>query len=168
LLLVQEYAIELHNYSDEAAVTDAKARRQQAIMELIRNEVMHSQEEVAHRLGELGFVATQATVSRDLVELGAVKVRRDGRIGYALPADAPPPRTAHRLESVIRQWVQSIRPAGNLLVMRTPPGSAHVVGFAIDQARLDDVVGTICGDDTIFIAFETPLAAQAFAESLQA
>jgi transcriptional regulator of arginine metabolism len=164
---MQIYAIELHNYSDEAAVTDAKARRQRAIAELIRNEVMHSQEEVAHRLSAMGFVATQATVSRDLVELGAVKVRRDGKIGYALPADTPPPRTAAKLESVIREWVQSVRPAGNLLVMKTPPGSAHVVGFAIDQARLDEVVGTICGDDTIFIAFETPSAAQAFASGLQ-
>jgi transcriptional regulator of arginine metabolism len=148
-------------------VTDTKARRQRAITELIRSEILHSQEEVAHRLGELGFLATQATVSRDLVELGAVKVRREGKIGYALPADTPPPRTAAKLESVISEWVQSIRPAGNLLVMKTPPGSAHVVGFAIDQARLQKVVGTICGDDTIFIAFETPAAARAFASSLQ-
>lgn len=148
-------------------MTDAKARRQRAIAELIRNEILHSQEEVAHRLGELGFVATQATVSRDLVELGAMKVRRDGKIGYALPADSPPPRTAPRLDSVIREWVQSIRPAGNLLVMKTPPGSAHIVGVAIDQAQLEEVVGTICGDDTIFIAFETPSAAEAFAGGLQ-
>ena len=161
---MQIYAIQLHNYSYEAAVTDAKARRQRAIAELIRNEILHSQEEVAHRLGELGFIATQATVSRDLVELGAVKVRRDGRIGYTLPADTPPPRTAAKLETVIREWVQSVRPAGNLLVMKTPPGSAHVVGFAIDQARLEEVVGTICGDDTIFIAFEKAADARGFAE----
>ena len=147
-------------------MTDAKARRQRAIAELIRSEILHSQEEVAHRLGELGFLATQATVSRDLVELGAVKVRREGKIVYVLPADTSPPRTA-KLETVIREWVQSVRPAGNLLVMKTPPGSAHVVGFAIDQARLEEVVGTICGDDTIFIAFEKPSSALAFAERLQ-
>jgi transcriptional regulator of arginine metabolism len=134
---------------------------------MIRKEVLHSQEEVALRLGELGFVATQATVSRDLVELGAVKVRRDGKIAYALPADSPPARSGPRLESVIREWVQSMRPAGNLLVMRTPPGSAHIVGVAIDQARLDEVVGTICGDDTIFVAFEKASDARAFAETLQ-
>lgn len=144
-------------------MTDTKARRQRAIEELIRTHVLHSQEEVAHRLGELGFVATQATVSRDLVELGAIKVRRDGKTGYALPADAPSPRTAPRLDSVIREWVQSVRTAGNLLVMRTPPGSAHIVGVAIDQAQLEEVVGTICGDDTLFIAFETPSDADAFA-----
>jgi len=153
----------MHNYSYEAAVTDAKARRQRAIAELIRTEVLHSQEEVAHRLGELGYIATQATVSRDLVELGAVKVRRDGKISYALPVDSPPPRSAPRLDSVVREWVQSVRPAGNLLVMKTPPGSAHVVGFAIDQARLEEVVGTICGDDTIFIAFEKAADARTFA-----
>ena len=144
-------------------MTDAKARRQRAIEELIRTEALHSQEEVAHRLAEHGFVATQATVSRDLVELGAVKVRREGKIGYSLPADTPPPRTGPKLDSVIREWVQSIRPAGNLLVMRTPPGSAHVVGVAIDRAQLDEVVGTICGDDTIFIAFEKAADAREFA-----
>ena len=147
-------------------MTDAKARRQRAIAELIRNEILHSQEEVAHRLGKLGFLATQATVSRDLVELGAIKVRRDGKIGYTLSSDTPPPRTAARLDAVIREWVQSIRPAGNLLVMKTPPGSAHVVGVAIDRAQLEEVVGTICGDDTIFIAFETPSTAQSFADGL--
>lgn len=144
-------------------MNDTKVRRQRAIAELIRSGALHSQDEVAHRLGELGFVATQATVSRDLEQLGAVKVRRDGRICYALPDEAAPVRSAGRLDSVIAEWVQSIRAAGNLLVMKTPPGSAHVVGVAIDQARLPEIVGTICGDDTIFIAFEKPADARVFA-----
>lgn len=158
--------MESHNYSPwDSTVTDAKPRRQRAIAELIRSDALHSQDQVAHRLSELGFVATQATISRDLEQLGAIKVRRDGRIAYALPADVtPPPRTSARLESVVRDWVQSIRPAGNLLVMKTPPGSAHIVGVAIDQARLDEVVGTICGDDTIFVAFEKAADARAFAQ----
>lgn len=144
-------------------MNDTKLRRQRAIAELIRREALHNQEELAHRLGELGFVATQATVSRDLEQLGAIKVRRDGRIVYALPDAAATAQPAGRLDSVVREWVQSIRPAGNLLVMRTPPGSAHVVGFALDQARLPQVVGTICGDDTIFIAFENSADARRFA-----
>lgn len=149
-------------------MTDIKARRQRAIAELIRSEPLHSQDQLAQRLAGLGFVATQATVSRDLVELGAVKVRRDGAIAYALPNDAPPPsRGAARLDSVIREWVQSAKPAGNLLVLKTPPGSAHVVGVAIDQARLPEVVGTICGDDTLFVAFEKPADARAFAATVQ-
>jgi transcriptional regulator of arginine metabolism len=144
-------------------MNDTKVRRQRAIAELIKGETLHSQDELSHRLGELGFTATQATVSRDLEQLGAVKMRRDGRIIYALPEDATPIRSAGKLETVLREWVQSMRPAGNLLVMRTPPGSAHVVGFALDQARLPEVVGTICGDDTIFVAFEKAPDAKAFA-----
>jgi transcriptional regulator of arginine metabolism len=154
----------MHKYSYGERVNDTKLRRQRAITELIKGETLHSQDELSHRLAELGFTATQATVSRDLEQLGAVKVRRDGRIIYALREDATPIRSAGKLETVVRDWVQSLRPAGNLLVMRTPPGSAHVVGFAIDQARLPEVVGTICGDDTIFIAFETAADAKAFAE----
>lgn len=145
-----------------------KAQRQQAIAELIRTEPLASQAEVAKRLRALGFAVTQATVSRDLEQVGAVKVRREGRTSYALPGDVPEPsQAASRLPSVIREWAQSIRPAGNLLVMKTPPGSAHVVGVAIDQARVPEIVGTICGDDTLFVAFETPRAARAFAGRLE-
>lgn len=148
-------------------MTDIKARRQRAIAQLIRSEAPHSQDQLAHRLAELGFVATQATVSRDLDQIGAMKVRRDGRIVYALPTDEPTPsRGAARLDSVLREWVQSAKPAGNLLVLKTPPGSAHVVGVAIDQARLQEVVGTICGDDTLFVAFEKASEAKSFAARL--
>ena len=134
-------------------MSEYKERRQKAVADLIRGQALSSQEEVASRLGELGFEVTQATVSRDLEQLGALKVRRDGRISYALPdqlaANGVGPS---RLGSVLRDWVRSIDVAAAMVVLKTPPGSAHLVGVALDEAALPEIVGTICGDDTIFAA----------------
>ena len=136
-------------------MTDARARRQKAISDLIRGEPLGSQEEVTARLGALGFSITQATVSRDLDQMGAVKVKRGGALSYALPDQlGDNDWAATRLQRILREWVLSIEAAGNLLVMRTPPGSAHLVGLALDQARLDEIAGTICGDDTLFVALK--------------
>ena len=132
------------------AVTDLKERRQRAIAELIRGHALSSQEELADRLSSLGFAVTQATISRDLEQIGAVKVRREGQLSYSLPEasrTAPP-----RIAAVFRDWVQSVEAAANLVVIKTPPGSAHLVGVVLDQSDLPEIVGTICGDDTIFIA----------------
>jgi transcriptional regulator of arginine metabolism len=137
-----------------AIVSDLKDRRQRAIADLIRGQALASQDELAERLAGLGFAVTQATISRDLEQLGAVKVRRGGRLGYALP-EQPHDMPALRLASVFRDWVRSIEPAGNLVVIKTPPGSAHLVGVALDQSELAEIVGTICGDDTIFVACRT-------------
>ena len=144
-----------------------KNRRQRAIAELIRRHAVASQEEVAERLSRLGFRATQATVSRDLEQLGAFKVRRGGGLAYALPGEAAA-RTGPPLEAVIRDWVRSIEPAGNLVVMKTPAGSAHIVGVALDRSELDDVAGTICGDDTLFVACRGAAEAKALAARLSA
>jgi transcriptional regulator of arginine metabolism len=134
-------------------MTEARTRRQKAIADLIRAEPLGSQEEVTARLGGLGFSVTQATVSRDLDQMGAVKVKRGGTLSYALPDQAGANDwAAARLRRIFQEWVVSIEAAGNLLVLRTPPGSAHLVGLALDQARLDEVAGTICGDDTLFAA----------------
>lgn len=137
-----------------------KERRQQAIAELIRGSPLSSQEELGERLGQLGFAVTQATISRDLEQIGAVKVRRSGRLSYALPDQmqtAPGPR----LGAVFRDFVRSIDTAANLVVIKTPPGSAHLIGVALDQSGLPEIVGTICGDDTIFVACgSTKIAAE--------
>ena len=138
-----------------------------AIADLIRGSALASQEELAEMLSERGFAVTQATVSRDLVDLGAVKVRRDGRVSYALPDQSSGARAGPPLGTVVRDWVRSIAPAGNLVVIRTPPSSAHLVGVALDQAELPEVVGTICGDDTVFVAMSDDLNARAFAEKLR-
>jgi transcriptional regulator of arginine metabolism len=149
-------------------MTDGKARRQRAIADLIRSHSIGNQEELAERLAASGFAVTQATVSRDLDELGAVKVRRDGNVAYAMPDEVNPPGWAgRRLPAIIREWVRSIDSAGNLIVIKTPPGSAHLVGLALDQAQLPSVVGTICGDDTIFAAVSDPSAAEAVADQLR-
>ena len=146
-------------------MTDLKERRQRAIAELIRSSALASQEELADRLGSLGFAVTQATISRDLDQIGAVKVRREGRISYALPeavGSSPSPRRS----AVFREWVRSVEPAANLVVIRTPPGSAHLIGVALDNSDLPEIVGTICGDDTIFVACGSEAEAGALAARL--
>jgi len=143
-----------------------KDRRQGAIAELIRDAALASQEDLADMLSDRGFEVTQATISRDLVELGAVKVRKNGHLAYALP-DQVPPAPNPRLAGVLRDWVRSIDVAMNLVVIKTPPGSAHLVGFALDQTDLPEIVGTICGDDTMFVACREPADARALAERLR-
>jgi transcriptional regulator of arginine metabolism len=134
-------------------MTDARIRRQKAIADLVRAEPLASQEEVTARLAAAGFAVTQATVSRDLDQLGAVKVKRGGILSYALPDQlADSDWAAARLRRIFAEWVQSVEAAGNMIVLRTPPGSAHLVGLALDQAKLEEVAGTICGDDTLFVA----------------
>jgi transcriptional regulator of arginine metabolism len=108
---------------------------------------------VTARLAALGYAVTQATVSRDLDQLGAVKVTRGGVLSYSLPDQlGESDWAAARLGRIFADWVQSVEAAGNLVVLRTPPGSAHLVGLALDQAKLPEVAGTISGDDTLFVA----------------
>ena len=146
-----------------------KDRRRNAIAELIRRHSLASQEAVAKQLSALGFAVTQATVSRDLEELGAVKVRREGTLAYALPDQlGSVAAVSPQLATVFRDWVRSVAVAGNLAVIKTPPGSAHLVGFALDQSARPEIVGTICGDDTIFVAFKTGADARAMTAELGA
>ena len=146
-------------------MTDLKERRQRAIADLIRSSALSSQDELADRLGSLGFAVTQATISRDLEQIGAVKVRRDGQISYALP-ETVRNGASPRLAAVFREWVRTVEPAANLVVIRTPPGSAHLVGVVLDNAEVPQIVGTICGDDTIFVACRSGADATALAVRL--
>jgi transcriptional regulator of arginine metabolism len=134
---------------------------------LIRTQRLASQEDLAERLARLGFKVTQATISRDLEQLEAFKVRRNGQLAYALPDQiGGAGATGPRLDAVFRDWVHSVQTAGNLVVIKTPPGSAHLVGVALDRADLPQVVGTICGDDTLFVALDTAAQAKALAAAL--
>lgn len=139
-------------------------QRRSALADLIRSRRPASQEEVAEQLSALGFAVTQATISRDLEQLGAIKVRSEGRFAYALPQANGAPGGS-RLGNVLRDWARSVAVAGNLVVIKTPPGSGHLIGVALDEAELPDVVGTICGDDTIFVA--TPGVSEALAVAAQ-
>lgn len=148
-------------------MSDLKDRRQRTIAELIRADSLANQEDLADRLAELGFAVTQATISRDLEQIGAVKVRRGGELSYALP-DQVQSTAGPALAAVLRDFVRSIDSAGNLVIVRTPPGSAHLVGVALDQSGLSEIVGTICGDDTIFIACRRSADVAALSRKLRA
>ena len=148
-------------------MTELKERRLRTLADLIRKEPLASQEELAERLASLGYTVTQATVSRDLDQLGAIKVRRDGQLAYALPGQGPEV-PAPMPTAVLRDWVRSVDTAANLVVIKTPPGSAHLVGVVLDQSAMPEIVGTICGDDTIFVASRSADEAGALAAKLKA
>lgn len=150
-------------------MTDSRTRRVRALADLVRAEPHASQEELTDRLRALGHAATQATVSRDLVSLGAVKAKRDGVLRYVLPDEfGARDWAAGQLERIVREWVRGIEPAAAMLVLRTPPGSAHLVASAIDQAGLAEVAGTVAGDDTIFVAVRDGFAMPAVAARFEA
>jgi transcriptional regulator of arginine metabolism len=132
-----------------------KQLRQQAARDLIEQRTIRTQQELAAALRERGFRATQATVSRDVAELGLVKVTRNGVSAYALPPRHEEREVSgeERLRMLLHSQPVTIRPAGLLLVVRTIPGSAHAVAAALDRTRWPEVVGSIAGDDTVFVAF---------------
>jgi transcriptional regulator of arginine metabolism len=147
-------------------MTAAKQQRQRLIADWLRQHRIGSQEELVARLDLAGVPATQATVSRDLEELGAVRVRGGGTMHYRLP-DQLETGDASRLDRLLADWVTDIIPAGNLVVLKTPPGSANLVANALDAAGLEEVAGTIAGDDTIFLALVDGAVPGAVAEGLR-
>jgi transcriptional regulator of arginine metabolism len=131
----------------------AKQQRQYRIASLLEAGNVTSQAQLVDLLAESGVVATQATVSRDLEDMGAVKIRvRGGETAYALP-ELPSQRVApeDHLRRVLSEWLVDVAHNGPVVVLRTPPGSAHVVASAIDRAGLEDILGTVAGDDTLMV-----------------
>jgi transcriptional regulator of arginine metabolism len=136
-----------------------KDRRQRAILTLVATRPVHSQEELVGLLQRQGFEVTQATVSRDIKELGLAKVpikleRGDEIFKYVVPSAAP--NYASRLHRTMAELVTTIAGTGNLIVMHTPPGSAMMVASAVDEAAWPEVLGTIGGDDTILVIVRSP------------
>lgn len=139
-----------------AGLPATKAARHGLITELIRSEIIHSQAELAALLAARGVEATQATLSRDLEELGAIKVRGvdGGAAIYLIPEDGAPRPMAggtSRLARLLGELLLSHSASGNLAVLRTPPGAAQFLASAIDRAAGEDIIGTIAGDDTILV-----------------
>ena len=145
-----------------------KTQRQRMIGDWLREHKVGSQEELVARLGLAGIAATQATVSRDLDELKAVKVRRDGAIRYVLPDQVDSGHGAAMLDRLLAEWVIDIIEAEGLVVIKTPPGSANLVANALDAAAIDGVAGTIAGDDTIFVALSEGTSVGILAARLRA
>ena len=128
-----------------------KTQRQQLVARLIGQHGVTNQGQLVDLLAGEGISATQATVSRDLDDLGAVKVRVPGGDSvYAIP-EYEPARLApsDQLRRVLGEWVAEVRSSGTLVVVRTPPGCAHVVGSALDRSGMSGLIGTVAGDDTV-------------------
>lgn len=148
--------------------TLGKPQRQHRIARLLEEQVVSSQGQVVELLANEGVNATQATVSRDLEELGAVKVRiPGGSTAYAIPEHAKErPVPEDHLKRVMGDFVVEVQHSGNLVILRTPPGSAHVIGSALDRASLPDVIGTVAGDDTVLVVCSESVGGASIADEL--
>jgi transcriptional regulator of arginine metabolism len=151
----------------EPRIPATKAARQQLIIDLLGKEAVRSQGELVELLNSHGVHSTPSTVSRDLVELDAVRVRHaDGTLVYAVPAEGGDrtPRAAEdsvasqgRLQRLARELVVSADASANLVVLRTPPGAAQYLASAIDHTAQPEILGTIAGDDTVMLICRDPL-----------
>ncbi len=131
----------------------SKTNRQHLIVKLLSEHSVTSQQQLVDLLADQKVNANRATVSRDLDELGAVTVRiAGGDTAYAIP-EHPVARIApeEHLRRVLSDWVADIGSSGNLAVVRTPPGSAHVVASALDRAGIEEILGTVAGDDSLIV-----------------
>jgi transcriptional regulator of arginine metabolism len=145
-----------------------KNQRQHRIARLLESEAVGNQAHLVELLAAEGIEATQTTVSRDLEELGALKVRLPGgETAYVLP-ELPTQQIApeDHLRRVLGEWVVEVASSANLVVLRTPPGSAHVVGSALDRSGFDGVIGTVAGDDTVLVVASESSGGEAVAEQL--
>ena len=139
-----------------------KQLRQRAIRDLVEQRPIRTQQELAAALRERGFRTTQATISRDVAELGLLKASREGTQAYALPPRLVEAEASgeDRLRRLLRDLPAEVREAGLLLVIKTLPGSAHAIAAALDRARWPDVAGSVAGDDTVFVAVADRAALQ--------
>ena len=146
----------------------AKPQRQHRIAKILADHAVTSQPQLVELLAADGVQATQATVSRDLEDLGAIKVRvPGGETVYAIP-ELPTEQRApeDHLRRVFGDWVVEVAHSGNLVVLRTPPGSAHVVGSALDRSGLPEILGTVAGDDTLIVVTSEEAGGAAVAKQL--
>ena len=148
----------------------SKAQRQHRIAALLEDHAVTSQGQLTELLEAEGLDTTQATVSRDLDDLGAIKVRvPGGETVYAIP-EHPVDRIApeDHLRRVMSDWVADVSHSLNLVVLRTPPGSAHVVASALDRAGMPEILGTVAGDDTVVVVAAEEIGGAELADRLRA
>jgi len=147
-----------------------KSQRQSVIVEVVEREPIYNQELLRRRLRARGFDVTQATLSRDIKELGLVKRAADGSYQRPGPA-ATMNRTAEAAEAaarrMAREFLRSFEPVQQLVVLKTDAGQANVLAIALDRASLPEVAGTIAGDDTILVVTRDPRQATAFVRQLE-
>ena len=147
----------------------SKVQRQRIIAEVISGQSVTSQPQLLTMLKKRGISATQATISRDLEEIGAVKVRAaSGESEYAIP-EFEPNRIApvDQLRRVLAEWVAEVQVSSPIVIVRTPPGCAHVVASALDRSRLEGVAGTVAGDDTLFCVATAEYGASRLAREIE-
>ena len=144
-----------------------KARRQAAILALVDQEPFRNQQMLQRRLRAMGFRATQATLSRDIKELGLVKRASDGAYQRAQQDPGNPEAAAATFERVVEQYVTRIDRVDQLVLVRTGAGQAAPVALAIDRAGIPDVAGTIAGDDTVLVVVRGPREAEALVRRLE-
>lgn len=137
------------------------ARRREEILGIVQRTPVHSQEELLDLLGRTGFRVTQPTLSRDLRELGLIKTP-GGYASSAAPVIAFVPKESreHRLDQALGEFALSVERAGNLIVLKTPPAAAQPLSRALDEAQLPGVLGSLGGDDTVFVAVSSVSAAR--------
>ncbi len=138
-------------YTHSSDCINMKARRQALILDLLGREPVRNQEQLRRGLRAVGVVATQATLSRDIKELGLVKRAADGAYQRPTPPMTPAGGTASALSRAVTEFVTGVDRVQHMIVLRTGPGQAHAAAIAIDRAQLPEVVGTIAGDDTILV-----------------
>jgi transcriptional regulator of arginine metabolism len=132
-----------------------KQLRQREIRDLLAQRPIRTQQELAAALRDRGFRATQATISRDVADLGLIKSSQDGVQSYTVPARVTEAETTgeERVRALLHDLPVDIRESGLMLIIKTLPGSAHAIAAALDRTRWPEVVGSIAGDDTVFVAF---------------
>ncbi|MEU6342595.1 arginine repressor [Streptomyces sp. NPDC046977] len=159
-----------------AAVPQTRMARHRRIVDILNRQPVRSQSQLAKLLADDGLTVTQATLSRDLDELGAVKIRtNNGELIYAVPSEggfrtpqAPLGESVkeERMRRLAGELLISAEASANLVVVRTPPGAAQFFASAIDQAEVYDILGTIAGDDTVMLISRDPSGGQAVADHL--
>ena len=145
---------------------DTSSRRR-AVRSLLASGDIETQAELGAELANRGFAVTQATVSRDLDAIGATRVKDGGRTVYQLGSDAAIDEDRVALTAAVDEFVESVAVSGNLIVLRTPPGAAHLVAGRIDAASVEGVVGTVAGDDTVMVIADEVIGAEKVSKRIE-